>query len=110
MGKFIEEFYYGNLDLQARSTKENKAVQKQMEDLMLNEDFLTKNLSGESKKKFEYFYAPFSSLYIRYVYIKWYSHDFPLQRNKGGGGFYSVTALIYTVILRCRSNIAVGIH
>lgn len=30
MSKFIEEFYYGNLDPQARSTKENKAVQKQM--------------------------------------------------------------------------------
>ncbi len=29
MGKFIEEFYYGNLDPQARSTKENKTVQKQ---------------------------------------------------------------------------------
>ena len=26
MGKFIEEFYYGNLDPQARSTKENKTV------------------------------------------------------------------------------------
>ena len=52
MGKFIEEFYYGNLDPQARSTKENKTVQKQMEVLMLNEDFLTENLSGESKKKF----------------------------------------------------------
>ena len=52
MDKFIEEFYYGNLDPQARSTKENKVVQKQMEVLMLNEDFLTENLSGESKKKF----------------------------------------------------------
>lgn len=52
MFKFIEEFYYGNIDPQARSTKENKAVQKQMEVLMLNEDFLTENLSGESKKKF----------------------------------------------------------
>ena len=52
MSKFIEEFYYGNLDPQARSTKENKAVQKQMEVLMLNEDFLTENLSGESKKRF----------------------------------------------------------
>ena len=52
MGKFIEEFYYGNLDPQARSTKQNKTVQKQMEVLMLNEDFLTENLSGESKKKF----------------------------------------------------------
>ena len=52
MGKFIEEFYYGNLDPQARSTKENKTVQKQMEVLMLNEDFFTENLSGESKTKF----------------------------------------------------------
>ena len=52
MGKFIEEFYYGNLDPQARSTKQNEAVQKQMEVLMLNEDYLTENLSGESKKKF----------------------------------------------------------
>ena len=31
MFKFIEEFYYGNLDPQARSTKQNKTVQKQME-------------------------------------------------------------------------------
>lgn len=52
MAKFIEEFYYGNLDPQARSTRQNKTVQKQMEVLMLNEDFLTENLSGESKKKF----------------------------------------------------------
>ena len=52
MFKFIEEFYYGNIDPQARSTKENKAVQKQMEVLMLNEDYLTENLSGDSKKKF----------------------------------------------------------
>ena len=52
MGKFIEEFYYGNIDPQARSAKQNKAVQKQMEVLMLNEDFLTERLSGESKKKF----------------------------------------------------------
>ena len=52
MGKFIEEFYYGNLDLQARSTMQNKTVQKQMEVLMLNEDYLTENLSGESKKRF----------------------------------------------------------
>lgn len=52
MGKFIEEFYYGNIDPQARSTKQNKAVQKQMEVLMLNEEFLTETLSGENKKKF----------------------------------------------------------
>ena len=34
------ESYILNLDPQARSTKENKTVQKQMEVLMLNEDFL----------------------------------------------------------------------
>ena len=50
MGNFIEEFYYGNLDPQARSTRENKTVQKQMEVLMLNEEFLTEELSGECKK------------------------------------------------------------
>ena len=52
MGKFIEKFYYGNPDPQARSTMQNKTVQKQMEVLMLNEDYLTENLSGESKKRF----------------------------------------------------------
>ena len=52
MANFIEEFYYGNLDPQARSTKQNKTVQKQMEVLMLNEEFLTKHLMGENKEKF----------------------------------------------------------
>ena len=52
MGIFIEEFYYGNIDPQARSTNQNKAVQKQMEVLMLNEEFLTEQLSSEHKKKF----------------------------------------------------------
>ena len=35
MANFIEEFYYGNLDPQARSTKQNKMVQKQMEVLAI---------------------------------------------------------------------------
>lgn len=52
MAKFIEELYYCNIDPQARSTKQNETVQKQMEILMLNEDFLTEKLSGENKKKF----------------------------------------------------------
>ena len=52
MTNFIQAFYDSNLDPQARSTKQNKTVQKQMEVLMLNEDFLTENLSGEGKKKF----------------------------------------------------------
>ena len=51
MKNFIEEFYYGNIEPQARSTKQNKAVQKQMEILMTNEDFLTTTLSDENKKE-----------------------------------------------------------
>ena len=50
MSRFIEEFYYGNIDPQARSTKENKTVQKQMEVLMNNEDLLTNALHNEQKK------------------------------------------------------------
>ena len=49
MGKFIEEFYYGNIDPQARSTKQNKAVQKQMEVLML---FWLKHFPVRTRKKF----------------------------------------------------------
>ncbi|MBR2012960.1 MAG: hypothetical protein IJ995_01940 [Clostridia bacterium] len=64
MGKLIEEFYYGNLDPQARSTKQNKTVQKQMEVLMLNEDFLTESLSDEGKKL-----SNLPSLNIKQVFI-----------------------------------------
>lgn len=52
MSKFTEKFYYGNIDPQARSRKQNKAVQKQMEVPMFNEEFLTEALPGENKKKF----------------------------------------------------------
>lgn len=52
MSRFIEEFYYGNIDPQARSTKENKTVQKQMEVLMNNEDLLTNALTDKPKKWF----------------------------------------------------------
>ena len=52
MKNFIEEFYYGNIEPQARSTKQNKAVQKRMKILMTNEDFLTTALSDKNKKQF----------------------------------------------------------
>ena len=52
MPRFIEEFYYGNIKPQARSTKQNKTVQKQMEILMKNEELLTNALSEEPKKWF----------------------------------------------------------
>ena len=52
MARFIEEFYYGNIDPQARSTKQNKTVQKQMEVLMNTEEQLTNALQDEQKKWF----------------------------------------------------------
>ena len=52
MGRFIEEFYYGKIDPQARSTKQNNTVQKQMEVLMKTEELLTSALKDEQKKWF----------------------------------------------------------
>ena len=52
MTNFIEEFYYGNIDPQARSSEQNKKVQRDMEVLTDNEEFLTDKLSGEEKKRF----------------------------------------------------------
>jgi len=51
-GLHNEKLYYGNIEPQARSTKQNKAVQKQMKILMTNEDFLTTALSDKNKKQF----------------------------------------------------------
>lgn len=52
MTNFIEEFYYGNIDPQARSFEQNKKVQRDMQTLNESEDFLTDKLSGEEKKRF----------------------------------------------------------
>ena len=52
MTNFIEEFYYGNIDPQARSFEQNKKVQHDMQTLTDNEDFLTDKLTGEEKKRF----------------------------------------------------------
>ena len=52
MNSFIEEFYYGNIDPQAKSSEQNKKVQRDMQTLNESEDFLTDKLSGEEKKRF----------------------------------------------------------
>lgn len=52
MKDFIQEFYYGNIDPQARTTKCNKAVQKEMTILSDVEEYLTEKLTGEEKSKF----------------------------------------------------------
>ena len=49
---FIEEFYYGNINPQARSSDQNPKVQMDMQTLSESEDFLTDKLSGEEKKRF----------------------------------------------------------
>ncbi|OJU16530.1 MAG: hypothetical protein BGN88_03455 [Clostridiales bacterium 43-6] len=52
MAGFIEEFYYGNIEPQARGINHNKNVQKAMQILSKNEDILTERLSDEEKKLF----------------------------------------------------------
>ena len=49
---FIEEFYYGNINPQARSSEQNPKVQKDMQTLSESEGFLTDKLSGEEKRRF----------------------------------------------------------
>lgn len=52
MSKFIEEFYYGNIDPQARNTKKNKTVQKEMTVLTKTESLLTDSLKDDQKNWF----------------------------------------------------------
>ena len=52
MSKFIEQFYYGNLDPQARSVKANESMAKELQVLDGEEQYLTDKLTGEEKSKF----------------------------------------------------------
>ena len=52
MAGFIEEFFYGNIDPQARSSTQNSAVQKEMQMLSDYEEEMTNQLIGEEKRKF----------------------------------------------------------
>lgn len=52
MARFIEEFFYGNIDPQARSSTQNSAVQKEMQMLSDYEEEMTNQLIGEEKRKF----------------------------------------------------------
>ena len=47
MAGFIEEFYYGNIDPQARSARPDTAVRKEMQTLTDYEDELTNLLTGD---------------------------------------------------------------
>ena len=52
MAKFIEAFYYGNLEPQVRSIKQNREIRKHMEILSTNEDKLTEALTDKNKDMF----------------------------------------------------------
>lgn len=52
MPRFIEEFYYGNIEPQARSARANKAMSTEMQTLSNTEKFLTEKLTDENKIKF----------------------------------------------------------
>ena len=52
MPRFIEEFYYGNIEPQARSTKCNSAMSKELQILSDAEEYLTEKLTDEGKSKF----------------------------------------------------------
>ena len=59
---FIEEFYYGNINQQARSSDQNPKVQKDVQTLNESEDFLTDKLSGEEKKRFLHYVDAWASV------------------------------------------------
>lgn len=52
MTNFIEEYYYGNIDSQARSFEQNRKAQRDMQTLTDIEEFHTDKVSGEEKKRF----------------------------------------------------------
>ena len=52
MSGFIEQFYYGNIEPQARGISANKTMAKELGVLNDAEEYFTSKLAGEEKKKF----------------------------------------------------------
>lgn len=52
MASFMEDFYYGNINPQARGSTVNSEMRKKVGMLSENEDLLNKKLTGEEKKLF----------------------------------------------------------
>ena len=52
MSGFIEQFYYGNVDPQARGTQPNSKVRRGMQMLSDCEETLSNRLTGEDKRIF----------------------------------------------------------
>jgi len=52
MRSFIEELYYGNSDPQNSGFEDDENVQRELQTISENEDWLTEHLTGEEKKRF----------------------------------------------------------
>lgn len=52
MLEFIQNFYYGNLDPEARSVKADEAMAEELQILADTEEYLTDKLTGEEKSRF----------------------------------------------------------
>ena len=52
MKSFIEELYYGNIDPQNSRFEDDAGVQRELQMISENEDWLTEHLTGEEKKRF----------------------------------------------------------
>ena len=52
MKSFIEELYYGNIDPQNSGFEADTGVQRELQTISENEDWLTAHLTGEEKKRF----------------------------------------------------------
>lgn len=52
MKNIIEELYCGNIDPKNRGFEDNESVQRELQTISENEDWLTDNLTGEEKKRF----------------------------------------------------------
>jgi hypothetical protein len=61
MKSFIEELYYGNIDPQNSGFEEDEGVQRTMQTIWENEDYLADALTGEEKKRFLDFSDAWSS-------------------------------------------------
>ena len=67
MANFIEEFYYGNIEPQALSTKLTPKLRKKLSELVKKEEELTSRLSEGERELFSKYtnaYTEFSSLSI----------------------------------------------
>ena len=56
MTNFIEEFYYGNIDPQNSGFEEDESVQRDMQTIRENDDYLSDTLSGEEKERLKAVY------------------------------------------------------